>query len=293
VHPKEEILINVLDPSRSVENNFRTYQILTVDGNVLSGMLAGESANSLRIVDTQGKEKLVLREDIEQLASSPKSLMPEGFESQLSDTEMADLLSFLAKRGQYAPLSISSVATINSSKGLPSFRGRPGEKFELDSHGRVEIEGVPFELIDPQGDRIANIIGLQQRSSRRPNTLPESVSIDCAGNVRAIHLLGGVAWAAYPRIKGETASMIVRRHYGDGSASDFELINGKHIVTYQAGEDVPESTLAIEANGKQIRYLMIPVDERKHLAKIEFLKGSDFSIPLVFAVTVEFDGGSH
>ena len=37
VHPKEEILVNVLDPSRSVENNFRTYQILTVDGAILFG----------------------------------------------------------------------------------------------------------------------------------------------------------------------------------------------------------------------------------------------------------------
>ncbi|MDV6030196.1 MAG: c-type cytochrome [Phycisphaera sp. RhM] len=293
VHPKEEILVNVLDPSRSVENNFRTYQILTVDGNVLSGMLAGESANSLRIIDTQGKEKLVLREDIEQLTSSAKSLMPEGFESLLSKAEMADLLAFLAKRGKHAPLSISSVATVNSSKGLPGFRGRPGDKFELDSYGRVEVEDIPFELIDPQGDRIANIIGLQQASSRRPSTLPESVSIDCSGNVDAIHLLGGVAWAAFPRFKDETTSMIVRRHYSDDTTSDFELINGKHIVTYQAGEDVPESKLAIEANGKQVRYLKIPADADKELTKIEFLKGGDFSIPLVFAVTVEFAGGVH
>lgn len=293
VHPKEEILINVLDPSRSVENNFRTYQILTVDGNVLSGMLAGESANSLRIIDTQGKEKLVLREDIEQLTSSSKSLMPEGFESSISRAEMSDLLSFLAKRGKYAPLNTSSVATINSSKGLPGFRGRPGDKFELDSYGRVEIEGVPFELIDPQGDRIANIIGLQRRSSRRPSTLPESVSVDCSGNIRAIHLLGGVAWAAYPRFENETTSMVVRRHYADGSLSDFELINGKHIVTYESGEDVPDSKLVIESKGKQIRYLRIPADADKELKKIEFLKGGDFSIPLVFAVTVEFASEDH
>jgi hypothetical protein len=71
------------------------------------------------------------------------------------------------------------------------------------------------------------------------------------------------------------------------------LVNGKHIVTYQAGEDVPESTLAIEANGKQVRYLKVPADADKELTKIEFLKEGDFSIPLVFAVTVEFAGGGH
>lgn len=293
VHPKEEILINVLDPSRSVENNFRTYQVLTVDGNVLSGMLAGESANSLRIIDTQGKEKLVLRDDIEQLTSSQKSLMPEGFESSMSKTEMADLLSFLAKRGRYAPLNISGIATVNSSKGLPGFRGRPGDQFELNAYGRIEFAEVPFELIDPQGERITNIIGLQGRSTRRPSTLPESVEIECSGKFQAIHLLGGVAWAAYPRFNNETTSMIVRRHYRDESNSDFELINGKHIVAYEAGVDVPESTLAIEANEKQVRYLKIPVDPDKELTRIEFLKGNDFSIPLVFAVTVEFAEGGH
>ncbi|MCA9194839.1 MAG: c-type cytochrome [Planctomycetales bacterium] len=288
VHPKDEILMNILDPSRSVENNFRTYQVLTVDGNVLSGMLAGESANSLRIIDTQGAEKLVLREDIEQLTSSVKSLMPEGFESSISQSEMADLLSFLAKRGKYAPLSIAKAATINSQKGLPGFRGAPGEKFVLDSYGRLEVDGVPFELIDPQEERVANIIGLQQRSTRRPSTLPDSVILDCSGRIEAIHLLGGVAWAAYPRFKDPTTSLIVRRHYEDESTSDFELINGKQIVTYEAGEDVPDSKRVIEANGKQIRYLEIPVDAGKELVQIELLKGTDFSIPLVFAVTVEF-----
>ena len=152
---------------------------------------------------------------------------------------------------------------------------------------------MPFELIDPQGDRIANIIGLQQRSSRRPSTLPEAVSIDCSGNVRTIHLLGGVAWAAYPRFKNETTSIIIRLSYGDGSTSDFELINGKHIVTYESGEDVPDSKLAIEANGKQIRYLKVSANADKELKKIEFLKGVDFSIPLVFAVTVEFASEDH
>jgi hypothetical protein len=58
-------------------------------------------------------------------------------------------------------------------------------------------------------------------------------------------------------------------------------------------QDVPESALAIEANGKQVRYLKIPADADKELTKIEFLKGGDFSIPLVFAVTVEFAGGGH
>ena len=81
--------------------------------------------------------------------------------------------------------------------------------------------------------------------------------------------------------------MIVRCHYADGTSQDHELINGKHIVTYEEGNDVPESKLAVKANGKQIRYLKVPCDASKELTRIELVKGDDFSMPLVFALTVE------
>ena len=35
VHPKEELLVHVLDPSRSVEGNFRVYTAKLLDGRVV------------------------------------------------------------------------------------------------------------------------------------------------------------------------------------------------------------------------------------------------------------------
>ena len=40
VHPKHELLTHIIDPSRSVEGNFRIYSVATEDGKVLTGMLA-------------------------------------------------------------------------------------------------------------------------------------------------------------------------------------------------------------------------------------------------------------
>ncbi len=293
VHPKEEILVNVLDPNRSVENNFRTYQILTVDGAVLTGMLAGESANSLRLINTQGKEEQILREDIEQMNSASKSLMPEGFEGQISKQEMADLLTFLANRGRFTPLSLSSAATLSGPNGLPGFRGNPGDKFELKTYGNVEIEGVPFELQDPQAGRVANILAIQSSRGRFPSTLPRSVTLPCSGNVSAVHLLGGVAVFGYPMNRDESSSLVVQCNYEDGTAVDHALINGKHIANYQEKIEVPESKFAMDANGKQIRYLKVPVDGTRPLKSIDFIKGDDFSTPLVFAVTVESAAEEH
>ena len=57
VHPKSELLVHILDPSRSVENNFRAYSLLTVDGQVLTGMLAAESRTAIELFDTEGKNR--------------------------------------------------------------------------------------------------------------------------------------------------------------------------------------------------------------------------------------------
>lgn len=293
VHPKHEILMNVLDPSRSVESNFRTYQILTTDGKVINGMLAGESANAIRMINTQGKEEQVLRADIEELKSSVKSLMPEGFESSISKQEMADLLTFLNQRGRYTPLTLSTAATLSGARGLPGFRGGSGDKFELSNYGTFEIESVPFEIQDPQEGRIANIIALQSANGRTPATLPSSTHLSCTGKVSTIHLLGAVASFGPPNSNPRTA-VVVRCVFADDSKEDHELINGKHLATYRERVDVAESKFALDAKGKQIRYMKIAIANDKPLKSIEFVKGEDFSIPLIFAVTVESaDSGPH
>ena len=92
VHPKHELLTHIIDPSRNVEGNFRLYSVLTVDGKVISGMLAGETKTSLTIIDSEAKEINVAREDIEELNASRKSMMPEGVEKQISEQQLTCLL---------------------------------------------------------------------------------------------------------------------------------------------------------------------------------------------------------
>jgi putative heme-binding domain-containing protein len=58
-------------------------------------LIAAESATSVTLKRAEGQTDTVLRQDIEQMASSGVSLMPEGVEKTISIKEMADLLSFL------------------------------------------------------------------------------------------------------------------------------------------------------------------------------------------------------
>ncbi|HND56335.1 MAG TPA: c-type cytochrome, partial [Pirellulaceae bacterium] len=79
VHPKAELLTHIIDPSRSVEGNYRVYTVVTGDGLVLNGLLASETKTTLELFDAEGKRQVLQREDVEELVASPKSLMPEGF----------------------------------------------------------------------------------------------------------------------------------------------------------------------------------------------------------------------
>src|SRR5204863_5847030 len=114
----EELLVNIIDPSRSVEGNFRIYFVVTTDGRVLNGLLASESKTAIELFDSEGKKHAIQRDDIEELAASTKSLMPEGFEKQVSPEELVNLLEFLTQRGKYLPLDLRKAATIVSTRGM-------------------------------------------------------------------------------------------------------------------------------------------------------------------------------
>src|SRR5262249_45819363 len=83
VHPKEELLIHILDPSRSVEGNYKAYRVVTADGRTIIGLLASQSKTAVEVVDADGKRHQLATDDIESMKETDKSLMPEGFEKQM------------------------------------------------------------------------------------------------------------------------------------------------------------------------------------------------------------------
>ncbi|MCA9261916.1 MAG: c-type cytochrome, partial [Planctomycetales bacterium] len=103
---------SILDPNRAVDDRYRSYVALTVDGLGYSGILQAETANSVTLVDQQGKPQVLLRADLETFANTGVSLMPEGLERSLTPNDVADLTAYL---GRFQPSasgdSASSAAT--------------------------------------------------------------------------------------------------------------------------------------------------------------------------------------
>jgi putative membrane-bound dehydrogenase-like protein len=286
-HPKEELLIHIMDPSRSVEGNFRVYTVTTTTGRVYTGMLASETRTSVEIIDAEAKRTTIQRARIDLLTPSNKSLMPDGFEKQLKEPEIVDLLEFLTHKGKYLPLPLDKVASAVSTLGMFYSKEAAAERLIFRDWKPKTFEGVPFILVDPHGDKVNNVVLLYGPQGTIPPKMPRSVSLPCNTAVKAVHLLGGVSGWGFPFSDKGSVSMIVRLHYKDGKTEDHELKNGEHLADYIRRVDVPGSKYAFALRGQQVRYLAVEPKRTEPVTKIELVKGPDRTAPVVMAVTVE------
>jgi hypothetical protein len=287
VHPKDHLLTDILDPNRSVEANFRAYSVTTKAGRIFTGLLASESKTTIELFDAEGKKQTILRQNVEELLATNKSLMPDGFEKLLSRKDFTNLLEFLTQRGKYLPLPLDKVATLVSTKGMLGGENSRAERLAFSDWKPKTFEGVPFNLIDPQGDRVPNVIMLHSRQGKQPPKMPRSVSLTCNLPAKSIHLLSGISGWGYDNSAKGTVSMIVRLHYADGATEDHALKNGEQFATYARRVDVPGSKFAFDLDGRQLRYLAIEPKRKDKIERIEFVKGSDDTAPIVMAVTME------
>jgi putative membrane-bound dehydrogenase-like protein len=91
----EQLLNDILDPSREVDSRYLNYQITTKKGQVFSGLIAADTASSVTLRRGEKAEDTILRDQIEEIQATGKSLMPEGLEAQLSQQDVADLIAYL------------------------------------------------------------------------------------------------------------------------------------------------------------------------------------------------------
>jgi putative membrane-bound dehydrogenase-like protein len=89
------LLAAILDPNRAVETRYINYVAATKNGLTLTGMLQSETSTSITLISSDGKSHQLLRNELEELVSTGKSLMPEGMEKDLSPQDLADVIAFV------------------------------------------------------------------------------------------------------------------------------------------------------------------------------------------------------
>jgi putative membrane-bound dehydrogenase-like protein len=90
-----DLLESILVPSSTFAQGYESYKIGTEDGNILSGLIARQSADAVVLKDASGAETQVRRDQIRRMERASVSIMPEGLERKLSREEFRDLIAFL------------------------------------------------------------------------------------------------------------------------------------------------------------------------------------------------------
>ena len=95
----EALRVAVLDPNRAIEPKYVTYSAVSDQGLTYQGILLNESGNSVTIIDAKGIQHVLQRTDLESFSSTSVSLMPEGFEKELSPQQMSDIFTYIQLQG--------------------------------------------------------------------------------------------------------------------------------------------------------------------------------------------------
>ena len=90
-------MLEILDPNRSVEANYRLWTVTTKDGNTYAGRLEAETQTTVEILDLVAQKHVIQRKEIESLQALPQSIMPIGFEALPAD-DLKALLEYLSQQ---------------------------------------------------------------------------------------------------------------------------------------------------------------------------------------------------
>jgi len=96
---RDALLLNILDPSGYVRPEYVAQTVVLVDGRVLTGLVTESNAQEITLVDAKNQKTVVARGDIEEVAPSAQSLMPEQLLESLAPQELRDLFRYLQSNG--------------------------------------------------------------------------------------------------------------------------------------------------------------------------------------------------
>lgn len=93
------VLENVLDPHSVVGKGYQLTTVITDAGRIVQGILLEQSDDSLTI-QIENERIVIPRDEIDEMDTSEKSMMPEGQFDQLTRDQIRDLIAYLASPSQ-------------------------------------------------------------------------------------------------------------------------------------------------------------------------------------------------
>ena len=92
---RDDLSIAIFDPSRDISDRYKSFRVLTVDGEIFTGMVVYSAADGTTLQTATGSIVRINKEDIEDSGASTESLMPTGLLNDKSPADLADLYAYL------------------------------------------------------------------------------------------------------------------------------------------------------------------------------------------------------
>ena len=95
IRSERDLLEAIIFPSASIARYHEVVNIVSKDGNILSGLLIKETVDKMYLSSAEGVVQSVPYREIEEARYSNTSLMPEGVDKLLKPEEIADIVAYL------------------------------------------------------------------------------------------------------------------------------------------------------------------------------------------------------
>lgn len=95
IRNERDLLESIVFPSASFVRSYEPVKVTLADGRSFNGILKKDAPDEIILAIDATKEERIARADIDDISPSSLSIMPAGFDQQLSIQEIADLIAFL------------------------------------------------------------------------------------------------------------------------------------------------------------------------------------------------------
>lgn len=92
---RDAMFVSILYPSAGVSHNYETFTVVTVDGDVITGLKQSETDAEVTIKTVEGLVKKIARDDIEIFEKQDISIMPADLQKVMSNQEIIDVVDYL------------------------------------------------------------------------------------------------------------------------------------------------------------------------------------------------------
>lgn len=304
-HPAADLLVHIVDPNRSVDEEHQTWNFTMKEGTQYAALIATENDATVKIRLPGGITQDLPAADIAARKKVASSLMPEGLES-LGGEALRDIIAYMqsfsatagtasvpAASGAFRPLDLSGAFTADNRQGLFNSQSNRDNTFDFLKLGRVTANGVPFDIADPAAtaNERSLIVLRADRPGTHAATYPARVEIPVGFAARRFHFLGGSAgWGGGKG--GNTPAMKLTLHYAGGAVQEIMLRSGHEFADYIRRIDVPGSQFAEGiARTKNVRTFSIQPDRSEAVQKLVLESPNNRIAATTIAITAEVGEG--